>query len=159
VYTQGFIGIMVKESIPRPGALPRPKRDRKKPTRAKGGVSTEGLRDGRLVMRVQQSLNDLVDIRAKERGESRSRFIERLLVAFLQADPRNPKLDPWGRILTDGPPISKTGDPARFGAAWARWVALNDQLLGFRIPDSWMDEPADFVQRERGGYVPQDDEE
>ena len=151
---------MVKESkTHRPGSLPMPKRDRKAPTRQKGGVSAEGLREGRLVMRVQQSLNDLIDIRARERGESRSRFIERLLVAFLQADPRNPKIDPWGRILTDGPPISKAGEPARFGAAWARWVTLNDSLLGFRVPDAWMDEESDFVARQIGAYVADPDED
>ncbi|MCA6098169.1 hypothetical protein [Bradyrhizobium australafricanum] len=149
---------MVKESKTRP-TLPRPKRDRKAPTRKKGGVSTEGLRDGRLVMRVQQSLNDLVDIRARERGESRSRFIERLLVAFLQADPRNPELDAWGRVLTDGPTLSKAHDAVRFGAAWAKFVALNESLLGFKPPDRWLDEPSDFVARQMGAYVADPDED
>ncbi|MCG2645197.1 MULTISPECIES: hypothetical protein [Bradyrhizobium] len=149
---------MAKDSeIPRPVPLPRPKRDRKAPTRKKSGVSPEGLRDGRLVMRVQQSLNDLLDIRAKEKGESRSRYIERLLVAFLQADPRNPVLDPWGRILSDGPAISKAADPVKFGAAWARFVALNDSLFDFRPPDRWLEEPPGFINEQRGGHILEED--
>jgi hypothetical protein len=146
---------MVKNSIMRrPDPLPRTKRDRRAPTRAKGGG--DEVREARLVMRVHQDLIDMLDIRSRERGESRSRFIERLMVAFLAADPRNPKLDPWGRILTDGPPVSKAGDPVRFGAAWSRWTALNENLLGTRIPDSWLDEEAGFVDQQRTGRQPND---
>jgi hypothetical protein len=67
-------------------------------------------------MRVHLDLLELVDIRARERGESRSRFIERLLVAFLQSDLRNPKNRSLGLILSDGRAIGKVGDPGRFEA-------------------------------------------
>lgn len=121
----------------------------KLPRPSKPSGADDTAREGRLVTRMHQPLLDLVDIRARERGESRSRYIERLLVAYLSADPRNPRLDPHGRILTDGPPISKAGDPVRFGAAWSRWVALNENLLGIRVPDGGLDEPPEFVDETR----------
>jgi hypothetical protein len=110
-----------------------------------------------MMMRVNQSLVDLLGIRAAERGESRARFIEKLLIAFLRADPRNPKIDPNGRILTDGPAISRRTDAVRFGAAWSRWSAINENLLGLKVPDEWMDEPAEAVDLKRGGRPRQPD--
>jgi hypothetical protein len=109
-------------------------------------------------MRVHHDLLDLVDIRARERGETRSRFIERLLVAFLQADPRNPRIDAWGLILSDGPAIGKIGDRIRFDAAWSKLCNLNETLLGFRPPDGWLDEEPGFVDAQRGGRQDGDDE-
>ncbi|MEH2499572.1 hypothetical protein V1294_006051 [Bradyrhizobium sp. AZCC 1678] len=117
----------------------KPKRDRKKPTRAKAPVVDE-IREGRLMMRVHADLVHMLDIRAKERGESRSRYIEKLLVAFLRADPRNPKIDAVGRIDAEAPAPLKAPDPLRFGERWARWVDINDKLLGFRVPDEWLDD-------------------
>lgn len=95
------------------------------------------------MMRVHDDLLKLLDVRARERGESRSRFIEKLILAFLEADPRNPRLDPVGRINPDAPaPISKAGEPLKFGAAWSRWCDLNLTLLGFRVPDRFLDDEA-----------------
>jgi hypothetical protein len=158
MYSQGFEAIMAKDSITRPrrpDPLPRPRRD-EKATRKKGGG--DRIREGRLVMRVHHDLLDLVDIRARERGESRSRFIERLLVAFLQADPRNPKIDPWGLILGDGPAIGKVGEAVRFEAAWLKWSTLNETLLGLRVPDGWLDEEPGYVDAQRGGRQGGDDD-
>jgi hypothetical protein len=145
---------MVKDSktkAAKPGPLPRPKRGRP--------FSGEEPRDHRLMMRVNQSLSDLCDIRAAERGESRSRFIERLLLAYLKLDPRNPRLDQHGRILTDGPAVSRAGDPVGFGAAWSRWVALNENLFQWKPGDDLRDEPADAVLLRRGGRPLQPDED
>jgi hypothetical protein len=145
---------MVKNSktkSPKPTPLPRPKRGRP-PT-------GEDARDHRMMMRVHSALIDLVDIRAAERGDSRSRFIEKLLIAYLKADPRNPRLDPNGRILTDGPAFSRTADPVRFGAEWARWSAINENLFGWKPPDELRDEPADFVHLRRGGRPLQPDQD
>lgn len=132
----------------RPGALPRG------PGRPPSG---EDGRDHRLMMRVNSSLVDLIDIRARERGESRSRFIEKLLIGFLRADPRNPKLDASGRILTDGPAISRAHEAVRFGAAWVKFAAVNDALFGLKIPDEWMEEAPGFVDEQRGGNIREDD--
>jgi len=142
---------MVKDSItrpPKPGPLPRPR----------GRPATgEESRDHRLMMRVNQALVDLLDIRAAERGESRSRYIEKLLIAFLRADPRNPRIDPHGRILSDGPAVSRQHDPVRFGADWSRWVALNENLFQWKPGDELRDEPSDAVQLKRGGSPLQPD--
>jgi hypothetical protein len=139
---------MVKNPLRRPDPLPRPKRDRKKATRAISPVVDE-LRTGRLMMRVHDDLLRLLDVRARERGESRSRYIEKLLLAFLEADPRNPPLDPVGRIDGDAkPPISKTGEALKFGERWARYSDLNLQLLRYRVPDKFLDDEWGYVMWE-----------
>jgi hypothetical protein len=144
---------MVKDSKtpPKPGKLPRVRRGRP-PT-------SEDARDHRMMMRVHSGLIDLVDIRAAERGDSRSRFIEKLLIAYLKQDPRNPKLDPNGRVLTDGPTVSRAGDPVGFGASWSRWVALNENLFQWKPGDDLRDQPADFVDLRRGALARQPDQD
>jgi hypothetical protein len=137
---------MVKDSktpAPKPGRLPRPKRGRP-PT-------GEDARDHRLMMRVHHGLVDLIDIRASERGESRSRFIERLLIAYLNADPRNPEIDASGRLMGDGAAISRTGDPVKFGAAWGRWSTINENIFDWKPGDKLRDEdPSSLTERLTG---------
>jgi len=126
---------MVKDSKMRPAIskLPRPKRGRP--------FGEEQPRDHRMMMRVHADLMELVDAHARERGESRSRFIEKLLIAYLKSDPRNPKIDAAGRIDADAPaPLSATvpAEAARFGAAWAKFSQVNAILFGLQVPDEWM---------------------
>jgi hypothetical protein len=133
---------MIKKPSTPPARTPLPRaRPGPKP------ASPENARDFRLMMRFHPDLIEMLDIRARERGETRTRMIERILVSFLKADPRNPKMDAAGRIQADAdPPASRAGDPMRFGAAWARWVTLNDMLLGFRPPDDWIDDGAGYIE-------------
>lgn len=144
---------MVKDSKtpPRPGKLPRGKRLR--------APTSEDARDHRLMMRVHTGLIELVDIRAAERGDSRSRFIERLLIAYLRLDPRNPKLDPNGRVLTDGPAVSRAGDPVAFGDAWSRWVNLNEIIFQWKPGNDLRDQPPDYVDLRRGAMARQPDQD
>ncbi|MBR0994313.1 hypothetical protein JQ580_26685 [Bradyrhizobium japonicum] len=162
---------MVDEPVRRPGRFPRPdptsipdpstrpKRDRKAKTRKKAGTAADSIRDGRLMMRVHQDLVELLDVRSAEAGESRTRYIEKLLLAFLRMDPRNPKLDPWGRIDATVPLLS-TRDQIRFGEMWARWRDINERLLGFRVPDDWIaDEEGNRLWEQRQPtHQPDDDE-
>jgi hypothetical protein len=125
---------MAKKSLV-PPPLPRPVR--------KKGVGGAEAREDRIMMRMHPDLVRMIDIRSRERGESRSRFVERLVVAFLKADPRNPKLDAVGRVDPDAPPpLSKAGEPMKFAERWTTFKRLNDELLGFRIQDEFLDDEA-----------------
>jgi hypothetical protein len=127
---------MVKDSITR-SKLPRAKP--KLPPSA-------DARAHRHMMRMHPHLTELLDVRAAEREETRSRFIEKILVAYLRADPRNPRIDGAGRIVADAPPpLSVAVDPIKFGEKWATWKRLNDELFGIRLSD-------DLVE-DQGGYA------
>ena len=142
---------MVKDSL-----TAKPKRDRKAPTRKKSAPAGDAIRSDRLMMRMHQDLVKLLDARSAEAGESRSRYIEKLLIAFLRLDPRNPKMDPWGRIDATAPPPIKT-DKIIFGEKWSRWKDINERLLGFRVPDEWLDDERGYAAwAERA--VPEPDE-
>ena len=110
----------------RPVPLPR----RKNPTQPYGSET----RTDRLMMRMHNDLVALLDQRSAEAGESRSRYIERILVGFLKSDPRNPKIDSFGRLdRTAPPPLSPTNDAHRFGEKWGDWKRLN-VALGLPAP-------------------------
>lgn len=131
---------MVKDS-----KTPKPKRDRKKPTRKKSVAAGDSIRSDRLMMRMHEDLVLLLDARSKEAGESRSRYIEKLLIAFLKLDPRNPRMDAWGRIDAEAPPPLQKPDTIRFGERWHKWVDMNERLLGFRVPNEWLEDERGYV--------------
>ncbi|CUT14517.1 hypothetical protein BF49_5597 [Bradyrhizobium sp.] len=121
-----------------------------RPGRVRGPPGPDA-RDHRMMMRMHSGLVSLLDVRSRDRGESRSRFIEKILIAYLAADPRNPRLDAVGRLLDDGPAVSRAGEPVKFGAAWSRWVALNEILFDWKPGDAQRDEdPADLFERLTG---------
>ena len=44
-------------------------------------------------------------------------------------------MDSWGRIDAEAPPPLQKNDAIKFGERWARWVDINEKLLGFlRVP-------------------------
>jgi hypothetical protein len=132
---------MVKKPSKPPARTPLP-RNRPGPKPA----APEDARDFRLMMRLHPDLIDMLDIRANERGETRTRLVEKILVGFLRSDPRNPRMDAAGRIQADaGAPLRAT-DPIKFGSAWARWQSLNEVLLNFRVPDEWATDEAGYVE-------------
>lgn len=154
---------MVKDSKYKPprSVLPRPKRDRTKATLKRAPVLEE-IRADRLMMRMHSDLVKLLDARAREAGESRSRFIEKLLVAFLRLDPRNPRIDPWGRIDPDAPPPIRTINPHLFGEKWGKFKRIYE-LLGFNPPpDEWLDDEIGhslWAERAAPDDTPEDIEE
>lgn len=131
---------MVKDS-----KTPSKKRDRKAPTRRKSTAAGDSIRSDRLMMRMHEDLVKLLDARSKESGESRSRYIEKLLIAFLKLDPRNPRMDPWGRIDAEAPPPLQKPDPIKYGERWHKWVDMNERLLGFRVPNEWLEDERGYV--------------
>lgn len=97
-------------------------------------------REDRLMMRMHVELVELLNKRSAEAGESRSRFIEKILVGYLKSDPRNPRIDPWGRIdPTAPPPLSARNDAIKFGERWSSWKELNVRLGLPPPPDEWVE--------------------
>ena len=127
---------MVKKPSPKSAEFRKPPLPRKRP--GPKPPSPEDARDFRYMMRLHPDLIELLDIQAAERGETRTRFIEKILVGFLRADPRNPRTDAAGRIQADaGASLSAVNDPIKFGTAWALMQSLNQAILNASIPDDW----------------------
>ena len=99
-------------------------------------------RTNRLIMRVHPDLMDLFDLRAEERGMTRSKLVESILVGFLKADPRNPKISPIGQIDMTAPTPEEVRDdnPHRFAERWQRFIAACTAVLGSPPPVDWFDE-------------------
>ena len=90
--------------------LPRKSKQRGKPGPAKRTEAEN--RSTRITLRAHDDLMKLLTLRAGEAGVSRSHYIERLLIRFLMADPRNPKLDSSGRIVPGPTPYDlRSKDP------------------------------------------------
>ena len=71
----------------KPGKPPRP-----------GEVRTE-----KLVMRVHPDLMELLTESAREKGVTRSAYVEQLLVGWVRLDPRNCRVDMIGKYAPDAP--------------------------------------------------------
>ncbi|WP_339037514.1 hypothetical protein WHZ78_07300 [Bradyrhizobium symbiodeficiens] len=126
-----------RHGMHRPVPLPR----KKNPTQPLGS----GTRTDRLMMRMHEELVLLLNARAEEAGESRSRYIEKILVGFLRTDPRNPRIDSFGRIDASAPPpLSARNDGMKFGEKWSRWRDLN---VGLGLPA-----PPDELIEDDTGY-------
>jgi hypothetical protein len=134
---------MVKNPQARPGAVPPvppTKRGRGKPP------TPELSRTDRLIMRAHPDLVSVVGLRAAERGMTRSKFIEQLLIGFLAADPRNPKISAIGKIDFSAPePLDqRKANPHRFAERWQRFVSANTSVFGTAPPVDWPEEPDRF---------------
>lgn len=110
----------------RPGKLPDP----------------EAAKSARLIMRMHPDLTEVLNLRAAERGMSRSKLIEQVLVGFLMADPRNPKMSPVGRIDRSQPtPLQmRESNPHRFAERWQRFVQAHQALFGMPPSTDWLDD-------------------
>ena len=94
-----------------------------------------------MIMRMHPDLSLLIDIRCQEAAMNRSQYVERLLVGFMQADPRNTRVDGNGRFI-DGlvsPHDFKSLDPKAFAARWDRYVEAHTILFGAPPPAHWLD--------------------
>lgn len=99
-------------------------------------------RDGRLMLRVHEDVEELIKLRAAENNMTVSRYIEGLMIGWLSADPRNPKLASNGarvpRVLP--PEMQKAADPARFGARWHEFTQVYRSIFGHEPPRQWLDD-------------------
>jgi hypothetical protein len=138
---------------------PRPDVRRDGKPRKKPGPQTlpEDVRAERLVVRVHPDLFEILTKRSRERGFSRSLYVEKILLGYVALDPRNPKLDEIGKKIPD----AMTGDqlrlkfPMRFAAAWQKFASLSQALIGLPPRDEWLDRPGDVP----GEFFPPEQEE
>jgi hypothetical protein len=93
-------------------------------------VDPKNLRAYRLVVRVNQDLADALGMLADEASISRSLFIERVLISFVNQDPRHRLAQNGRRIPDNTPPPAGAGTFADLGQRWRRWSALRHDVLG-----------------------------
>ena len=125
---------MVKDSKKKISVKPGPK------------VLDEDVRSERLTMRVHRDLMYILDQRAKEANMSRSAYIERILVGWVQADPRNPKVDSRGKLVENAPSPNELRLKKSFAYAekWTKFNAAYAILIGTNAPTAWVETPEDF---------------
>ena len=88
-------------------------------------------------MRMNPDLANVLDLLADESGLSRSLFVERILISFVNQDPRI-QVNHIGRkvdSVSTGPP--PPGSLASFGAQWRRWQALKHDVIGEDMPTAY----------------------
>jgi hypothetical protein len=100
------------------------------------------IRSNRLTLRTHDDLMALLSVRAREQGVSRSAYIERLLTAWLRADPRNPKIDNMGRTPAGAPEPRqlRARDPMRTAEQWTKYSHAHEIVFGHPPPRPWLDD-------------------
>jgi hypothetical protein len=120
---------------------PMPDVNRDGAPRAKPGkvARPDDVKTDRLIMRLHPDVNALLDFRAAEKGITRSKYVEQLLVGFLGSDPRNPRLNAIGKIDRHGPsPLMIRADtPHKFAERWQRFVSGYSGIFGAPPPIDW----------------------
>lgn len=109
-------------------------------------VATAEVRTERLAMRVHPDLLEILDRRSKESNVSRSAYVEQLLVAWIRADPRNPKVDIRGKRV-DGATIPAEQiqrDAFGFAGKWKTFSDIHKALLGAEPPQKWVTDRDDY---------------
>lgn len=133
---------MVKDSKTR-SRTPRPPINQNGTPRRKPGKPPRpgDVRTDRLVMRAHPDLMEILTERARERGLTRSAYVEQILVGWVRLDPRNRKVDLIGKYVPDAPTPQEFR--LRHGLAWAeRWVkfgSVSRALLGVQPPTEWVE--------------------
>jgi hypothetical protein len=156
---------MVKSSQPRPGAFPRgPRPDinadgspRKRPGKT---AKPDLVKTGRLITRMHPDLMEVIDLRAAERGMTRSRMIEQVMIGFLASDPRNPKMTAIGKIDRTAPtPLeAREANPHRYAERWQRFTTACQAIFNAPPHPDWVDDEQSFWSPYSGddGPVPED---
>jgi hypothetical protein len=96
---------------------------------------------------------------------SRSHLVEQILVGFMRADPRNPKMDAVGRIADGAEPPLALRDrvPLQVADKWQKFVTAHTIVIGSPPPQDWLDDPDTYWDApshdDRGpaGNHPEDD--
>jgi hypothetical protein len=139
---------------------PRPAVNKNGSPRKRPGknVPADEIRAERLVLRVHPDLQDMLTMLARERGISRSQYVERILLGWLSADPRNPKLDAIGKKVAgaQSPHDLYRSNGRKFGEKWAKFSQLSTMLLGQPALDEWI---TNFEEQSIPATTPLDDYE
>jgi hypothetical protein len=138
---------MVKEATTT--RRPRPPVNKDGSLRAKPGkkAKPDDVRTDRLVLRVHPDLMELLTERARERGVTRSAYVEQLLVGWVRLDPRNRRVDLIGKYVGDAPdPVDykRTSTFSYLNRA-QRFAQASQLLLGAPPPREWFQDEEDYV--------------
>ncbi|MBR0825709.1 hypothetical protein JQ596_09175 [Bradyrhizobium manausense] len=103
-------------------------------------------RGDRLTLRMHPDIMEILAARAAERGISRSHLVEQILVGFMRADPRNPKLDPVGRMVpgADSPGLLRERSPLQVAEKWQKFVTAHTILVGTPPPQDWLEDASGY---------------
>lgn len=125
---------MVDENKKRVGGFPRKKPG---PTPKPDDAKTD-----RLMMRIHPDLMEVLSERARERGINRSQYIEKILIGWVNLDPRNMQLDQIGKRSATAPSPTEVRKRSAldFTDRWRKFCSASALLLGFEPPKIWFDE-------------------
>jgi len=86
---------------------------------------------------------DVLTIRAREKGLTRSAYVEQLLVGWVRLDPRNRRVDMIGKYVEGAadPEDVKKRSPLSFAERWAKFSSASQLLLGAPPPPDWFESP------------------
>ena len=133
---------MVKEPKSRRGKMPSINADGR--PRAKPGKPARPgeVRSDRLIMRIHPDLLQVLSIRAREKGLTRSQYIEQILVGWARLDPRNPRVDMIGKFdpAAPSPEELRSRSSFRFADLWTKFGTVSRLLLGAPPPAEWVDD-------------------
>ncbi len=111
-------------------------------------------RSERITLRAHDDLLKLLSLRADESGVSRSHYIERLLIRWLTADPRNPQLDAMGRVKPGTTPYDlRTRDPLKTASRWQQFSTAHELLFGMHPPKDWFEDADSYWPAPVGGHT------
>jgi hypothetical protein len=78
---------------------------------------------------------------------SRSAYVEDVILGWVNADPRNPRVDSIGKFdpKAKSPADAQRENNFRFAERWARFAQVSEMLLGLPPKTAWRDQdPEDY---------------
>ena len=117
------------------------------------------VRSDRLIMRMHPDLLGILSERAREKGLTRSQYVEQILIGWVRLDPRNRRIDMIGKYVQGAPDPADVKKRSAFSFAdrWSKFATASRLLLGALPPSEWVDDgngPPDEL-----GPAGQDDDE
>jgi hypothetical protein len=123
---------------------PRPAVNKDGSRRKKPGPTAQPdmAKTERLALRVHPDLIDILTARSRERGISRSQYVEKLLIGWANYDPRNPRLDLNGRAVVPAPD-ARAKSSLGYLKRWQTFARMSQLLLGASPPREWIEPDPD----------------
>lgn len=103
--------------------------------------SPSDVRAERLVLRVHPDLMEILTVRARERGVTRSAYVEQLLVGWVKLDPRTRRIDAIGKYVPDAPDPTQVRlrSPLSYANRWSKFSTASRLLLSAEPPQEWLE--------------------